>query len=139
MQLLETEKGLTAIKFQRKIPMRPRSAFINRRSCRELQYHGENYKWGTEIPDYGLRHRWFKLALDPDNGRGISELAAKYQDPLAAPPDYERSPEKLTTDYLTAMKNQAERVLRNKLHQGALMSTPIEYVPCAENNTWLVR
>ena len=70
------------------------------------------------------------MALDPENGRGLSELAAKYQDPLAAPPDYERSAEKLTTDYLTALREHAEHVLSNKLPQGALMSTLIEYIVC---------
>ncbi|KAL9000689.1 MAG: hypothetical protein Q9169_000725 [Polycauliona sp. 2 TL-2023] len=41
---------------------------------------------------------------------------------------YERGPEKLVKDYLTALRTHAERVLRNKLPQSALTSIPIEFV-----------
>lgn len=46
----------------------------------------------------------------------------------AAPPAYGHGPEELVKDYLTALRCHAERVLRHKLPQSALTSTPIEFV-----------
>ncbi|KAL8930746.1 MAG: hypothetical protein Q9208_000287 [Pyrenodesmia sp. 3 TL-2023] len=66
--------------------------------------------------------------LDPDQSRGASTLAMQYPDPNAAPPAYGRQPEDLAKDYLTALRCHAERVLRHKLPQSALSSTPVEYV-----------
>ncbi|KAL8653946.1 MAG: hypothetical protein Q9226_003636 [Calogaya cf. arnoldii] len=94
----------------------------------ELQYNDQGYKWGFQISDFGQRHQWFKLGLDPSQSRGSSVLARKYPDPMASFPAYGHSPEKLVKDYLTALRCHAERVLRNKLPQSALISTPVEYV-----------
>lgn len=52
----------------------------------------------------------------------------EYPDPNAAPPAYGRGPEELVKDYLTALRVHAERVLRHKLPESALDSTPIEFV-----------
>lgn len=46
----------------------------------------------------------------------------------AAPPGYDHDPEKLVTDYLTALRDHAEKVLRWKLPESALTSTPIEFM-----------
>lgn len=98
-------------------------------STSEIQYSDENYKWGFQIGDYGPRHQWFKLALDPTHCNGASSaLARDYPDSNASPPEYIHSPEKLVTDYLTALRKHAELVLRNKLPESALTSTPIEFV-----------
>lgn len=66
--------------------------------------------------------------LDPEQQRSTSALAIEYPDPLAAPPAYGHSPEALVKDYLTALRNHAETILRYKLQQSALTSTPVEYV-----------
>ncbi|KAL9003360.1 MAG: hypothetical protein Q9188_003754 [Gyalolechia gomerana] len=66
--------------------------------------------------------------LDPEQQRSTSALAIEYPDPLAAPPAYGHSPEALVKDYLTALRNHAETILRYKLPQSALTSTPVEYV-----------
>lgn len=47
---------------------------------------------------------------------------------MAAPPGYDIPAEKLVTDYLTALRKHAERVLRYKLPHSALLSTPLEFV-----------
>ncbi|KAL8693927.1 MAG: hypothetical protein Q9218_001341 [Villophora microphyllina] len=94
----------------------------------EIQYSDDGYKWGFQIDDFGQRHQWFKLGLDPSQLRATSDLARQYPDPNAAPPAYGHSPEKLVKDYLTALRSHAERVLRQKLPQSALASTPVEYV-----------
>lgn len=95
----------------------------------EIQYSSGSYKWGFQIPDYGQRHQWFKLGLDPAHGRSSSStLARDFPDPNAAPPEYNHSPEKLVTDYLTALKKHAEQVLRYKLPKSTLISTPIEFI-----------
>lgn len=51
-----------------------------------------------------------------------------FPDPVAAPPAYETSPEKLVKDYLTALRKHAEQVLRYKLPQSAFQSTDIEFI-----------
>ena len=47
---------------------------------------------------------------------------------MAAPPGYDTSPEKLVTDYLTALRKHAEQILRYKLPSSALQSIPIEFI-----------
>lgn len=95
---------------------------------REIQYDGQNYKWGFQIGDFGLRHQWFKLDLDPSQQHGTSDLAKSFPDPMASPPGYGIPTEKLVTDYLTSLRKHAEQVLRYKLPQSALQSTPLEFV-----------
>lgn len=94
----------------------------------ELQYDGHNYKWGYQIGEDEQRHQWFKLDLDPTQSRGTSGLAHCLPDPMAAPPGYDISPEKLVTDYLTALRKHAEQSLRYRLPKGALKSTSIEFI-----------
>ena len=97
--------------------------------CREIAYDGENYKWGFQIEESTQRHQLFKLDLDPSQVLE-SPLASKYVDPVRAPPGYD--PPKLVTDFLTGMRQHAERTLRYKLPQSALLSTPIEYIVCSQ-------
>ena len=97
-------------------------------SCREIKYDGQNYKWGFQIGDSELRQQWFKLELDPSQLRGTSDLARRFPDYTAEPPQYNMSTEKIVIDYLTALRKHAEQVLRHKLPAGALMSTPLEFV-----------
>lgn len=92
----------------------------------QIIYDGENYKWGFQIQESAQRQKWFKLDLDPSQVRD-SPLIAKYHDPLAAPPSYD-SAEKPTKDYLTALREHTERVLRHNIPESALLSTPIEYI-----------
>ncbi|KAL8681934.1 MAG: hypothetical protein Q9186_001942 [Xanthomendoza sp. 1 TL-2023] len=94
----------------------------------EIQYNDQGCKWGFQIGDFGQRHQWFKLGLDPTQSRGTSDLAKKFLDPNAAPPAYDHGPEDLTKDYLTALRSHAERVLRHKLPESALESTPVEFI-----------
>ena len=82
---------------------------------REVQYDGQDSKWGFQIDDSGLRHQWFKLYLDPSQRHGSSNLAAQYADPTASPPGYDTSAERIVTDYLTALRKHAEQILRYKV------------------------
>ena len=60
----------------------------------------------------------------------ISELSCKNNSltPFAAPPGYNITSEKMTSDYLTGLRLHVESVLQTKLPQGALLSTAIEYI-----------
>lgn len=80
------------------------------------------------MDDFEPRHQWFKLDLDPTQSRGISDLSRRYPDEHALPPSYSMSPEKLCADYLTAIRQHIEQVLKHKLPQSVLRSTPIEYI-----------
>ncbi|KAL9606121.1 MAG: hypothetical protein Q9179_000691 [Wetmoreana sp. 5 TL-2023] len=94
----------------------------------ELQYDSQGYKWGFQIGDFGQRHQFFKLGLDPSQSRNTSDLARQYPDLHAAPPAYVHGPEELVKDYMTALRSHAECILRHKLPQSALNSTPVEFV-----------
>ena len=85
-------------------------------------------KWGFQVDDYGLRHQWFKLDLDPTQSRGISDLSRQFPDQHALPPGYSASSEKLCTDYLGALRAHTEEVLKFKLPSSIIKSTPIEYI-----------
>jgi len=85
----------------------------------ELRYEGDKCHWGFQVDDFGSRHQWFKLDLDPSQARGVSDLSRQYPDQNA---------EKLCTDYLTALRAHTEQVLKHKLPQSVLRSTPIEYI-----------
>ena len=132
-------KGLRVspvIKFLRKSPRSITAQYyLWGLSCdnlrREITYDGQNYKWGFEIDDCVQRHQWFKLDLDPSQLR-TTDLSSQNGDPLAAPLSYAHSAEKLVTDYLTALRQHTERVLQYKLPEGALASTPIEYIVCQD-------
>ena len=95
--------------------------------CREIAYDGKNFRWGYQIEECATRNQWFKLELDSTQVRQ-SPLASDYVDSIRAQPGPDA--QKLVTDYLTAMRKHAERVLRYKLPESALLSTPIEYIVC---------
>lgn len=95
---------------------------------REITYEGENYRWGFQIKDSEQRYQWFKLALDPSQPL-TSGLASNYIDPLAYLPPY--NAEKLSTDFMTAIRQHTERVLRKSILKSALRSTPVEYIVCS--------
>lgn len=94
----------------------------------ELRYENDSCKWGFQVDDFGPRHQWFKLDLDPTQSRGISDLARQYPDAHALPPDYNVSAEKLCSDYLSALRTHTEKVLQHKLPASIIKSTPIEYI-----------
>lgn len=94
----------------------------------ELHYDGSDTKWGFQVDDFGPRHQWFKLDLDPSQSRGVSDLSRQYPDQHALPPGYNFSGEKLCTDYLSALRKHTEEVLKHKLPQSILKSTPVEYI-----------
>lgn len=94
----------------------------------ELRYEGDKFHWGFQVDDSGSRHRWFKLDLDPTQARGVSDLSIQYPDQQALPPAYTADAEKICTDYLTALRTHTEQVLKHKLPQSILKTTPIEYI-----------
>lgn len=93
-----------------------------------ISFFGQDYKWGFQIGEDEQRHQWFKLDLDPSHRRDTSQLARLFPDPKAAPPGYDMHPEKLSTDYFTAIRKHGEQILRCKLPSSALQSLPIEYI-----------
>ncbi|KAL8785783.1 MAG: hypothetical protein Q9213_003161 [Squamulea squamosa] len=95
---------------------------------RELQYIGQNWRWGFGITDTAKRLKWFKLALDPDKTKLYSQLAHVDPDERAASPNRRQTPETLTTDYLTSLRIHFEAVLAKVLGSEAASTTPIEYI-----------
>ncbi|KAL8773753.1 MAG: hypothetical protein Q9209_001521 [Squamulea sp. 1 TL-2023] len=76
----------------------------------EVQYTEDGFKWGFQISSDAQRHKWFKLALDPDNKIDIGYAKLDYSDPdpQAAPPGYNQEPEDIVVDYLTALRKHLE-------------------------------
>ena len=95
--------------------------------------NGDNSIWGYQIGDLEEKHQWFKLDLDPSQARD-SDLSSRFSDPPAHLPHHD--PEKLTTDFLTALRKHTELVLRETLLESTLRSTPIEYIVCSQE-TWV--
>ncbi|KAL8987937.1 MAG: hypothetical protein Q9169_008631, partial [Polycauliona sp. 2 TL-2023] len=96
----------------------------------EIQYNSDgSFKWGFQIPADGERHKWFKLALDPESTANIDIGQAKYYiDHQAAPPRYNQEPEEIVKDYLTALRRHLEAVLQKTLPQSVVSSTPVDYI-----------
>lgn len=58
----------------------------------------------------------------------VSDLSREFPDQHALPPSYNNTPENLCTDYLKALRQHTEAVLKHKLPQSVLRTTPIEYI-----------
>lgn len=95
-------------------------------TIREIKYDDEGYKWGYEIAEDDQRHQWFKLDLDPKQSR--ENTLSNYLDSRAAPPGYNLTPEQLATDFMTALREHAEHILKSKLPAAAIDDTPKEFI-----------
>jgi hypothetical protein len=95
----------------------------------ELAFDGEKCRWGFEIDDDEPRYQWFKLGLDPKQEQEVSHLSVAYPDPKALPPAYDmtHSPGMLAITYLTYLRNHIMSILRLKLGDGVINTTPIRF------------
>ena len=95
-------------------------------------YDFDGYKWGYQIESQEKRYEWFKLGLDPSKQKEKSSLARKYpgttQLPMQLSSDSAASPQKLTTDYLSALHIHVERMLERSIVKAILRRTQREYI-----------
>ncbi|KXX73604.1 Chaperone protein DnaK [Madurella mycetomatis] len=90
----------------------------------KLRYNGDNVEWGFSIPVHATPDQiieWFKLDLDPSlqsMGAAVSGAAARGG----------RNVDKLVTDYMSALGDHLMYTLREKLGEGVVRSTPLEFV-----------
>ncbi|KAF4626038.1 hypothetical protein G7Y89_g12118 [Cudoniella acicularis] len=77
----------------------------------ELRYTPEGTQWGFQIPNIIERHQWFKI--------GISEKKAT--------PVGEKTPEELTTDYLSELYKHLMYTLEQQLGAAILRTIPLEF------------
>ena len=84
--------------------------------------------WGFQIPEGKQRYQWFKLELDPKKTKETSYLTLEYPDPNALPTGYIKTPEVLSVDYLTHLREHIIKVLKTKVGEGVIASTIIEYI-----------
>ena len=97
----------------------------------EIRYDEEiNFAitWGTEILPEFHRHQLFKLELDESRKYKTTDVSRNHQDPKALPPGYDSRPEKMICDYLTCLRQHAEKLIRNAIPAPVLDSTPTEYI-----------
>ncbi|KAL2869219.1 Hsp70 family protein [Aspergillus lucknowensis] len=85
----------------------------------ELRYTGsksaENVQWGFQIPSLVDRYQWFKLGLDETN-------------PLVSNKSWgDKTPEKLTEDYLTQIYMHIMYTLEQKLGAALLRTIPLQF------------
>lgn len=57
-----------------------------------------------------------------------TDLANQYPDAKAALADGTRNPERMTVDFLTALRKHVEMVMKHKLPTSVYLTTPIEYI-----------
>ncbi|KAK0705553.1 hypothetical protein B0H67DRAFT_386378 [Lasiosphaeris hirsuta] len=89
-----------------------------------LRYNGDNTEWGFSIPitappDQTIE--WFKLDLDPSlesMGAAVTNAAARGG----------RGVDQLVTDYMSALGDHLMYTLREKLGEGVVKSTPLEFI-----------
>ncbi|KIY00568.1 uncharacterized protein Z520_03231 [Fonsecaea multimorphosa CBS 102226] len=96
----------------------------------QLCYVGTECLWGFGIPEEKARYQWFKLDLDPSQKQnGVSLLSVDYPDPKALPPGYNDKPSaiKVATDYLAMLHHHTEKILRLKLGDSIVDTTPLRY------------
>ncbi|OQU95466.1 hypothetical protein CLAIMM_01668 isoform 2 [Cladophialophora immunda] len=96
----------------------------------QLCYVGNECLWGFGVPEENGRYQWFKLGLDPSQKQNeVSLLAVDYPDPKALPSGYNNKPSaiKLATDYLAKLHHHTEKILRRKLGDSIVNTTPLRY------------
>ena len=94
----------------------------------ELLYEDGEVRWGFQIPEREDRYQWFKLELDPDLSLDMSRLSLKYPSSNALPPTYSNSAGQLAIDYLRCLREHVIKILRNKLGDGVVDTTPFEFI-----------
>ncbi|MCJ1476627.1 hypothetical protein MMC13_005295 [Lambiella insularis] len=93
----------------------------------EIQYTESDIVWGYKIPDSAPRHSWFKLELDPMQGRNLFSLTKQLPSSKASPSCYDITPEKMVTDFLTKLRQHVEQVLRFKVSEETLAVIPLQF------------
>ena len=97
-----------------------------------MRYDGNGYRWGYQIQNEEKRYEWFKLGLDPSIQREKSSLATKYPGITRLPfsiTSYDAtSPQKLTTDYLKALRCHAEEMMERIVLGAVFRRTQKEYI-----------
>ncbi|KAK3343599.1 hypothetical protein B0T25DRAFT_302302 [Lasiosphaeria hispida] len=89
-----------------------------------LRYNGDNTEWGFSIPITAPADQiieWFKLDLDPSlesMGSAVANAAARGG----------RGVDQLVTDYMSALGDHLMYTLREKLGEGVVKSTPLEFI-----------
>ena len=89
---------------------------------------GQGFRCGNEIYDDEKRYQWFKMELDPTHLVEASHLSIKYPDPKALSVGWNVSAIDLTVDFLSWLCRHTVLILKLKLGEGLIESTPIHYV-----------
>ena len=93
-----------------------------------MYYEAGQTKWGLQIPDSAKRFSWFKLDLDPSHPRNLFSLATGLPDTQAIPLSDSISAEKLTVDYLTALRKHIDLVLEKSHLKSSTDGIPVVYI-----------
>ncbi|OAP59951.1 hypothetical protein AYL99_04953 [Fonsecaea erecta] len=96
----------------------------------QICYDGTKCWWGFGIPEGKSRYQWFKLALDPSQKQSeVSLLAVDHPDPkaLCSRDNDGQTAVKLATDYLAELHRHTEKILKRKLGDSIVDTTPIRY------------
>lgn len=85
-------------------------------------------KWGFAVPEDEARYQWCKLDLDPQALDSVSHLSLEYPDPRAIQPGADANSVKLVSDYLRCLCNHTYEILKLKLGNGVVESTPLQFI-----------
>jgi molecular chaperone DnaK (HSP70) len=85
-------------------------------------------RWGFQIKESEPRLQKFKLELDPTRGHEKSYLSINYPDPMALAHDCTKKAEEKVTDFLLKVREHVIAVLKGKLGNAVVNTTPIEWI-----------
>ncbi|KFY86902.1 hypothetical protein V500_07322 [Pseudogymnoascus sp. VKM F-4518 (FW-2643)] len=85
------------------------------------------FKWGFQIPGDVDRHQWFKLNLDSKYNLA-TELSKRYPLPSSLPLGDQHMAQKLTADYLGALKKHLIDILQIQLGEHHAKETPLQFI-----------
>jgi molecular chaperone DnaK (HSP70) len=108
----------------------------------KLSYTNTGVNWGFQVSEDEHHYAEFKLGLNNVKAT-TSQVAKQFKNAHSLKLDDRFNARKLTTDYLTALREHIVRVLKNKLGATVVETTPIEWVitvpaiwsPSAESHT----
>ena len=96
-------------------------------ALREILYDGEEMFWGFNIPSSRLRHALFKLELELTGSMSRLGLADDIHSTLLLPPSYSIRAEKMTTDYLSALRKYADEYILKRIPEKEFLKTKKSY------------
>jgi hypothetical protein len=102
----------------------------------ELAYTSDDcdYKWGFQVTDVDDRFVYFKLGLNPLREREASYLSITYPDHTGLAPNDDHPAPDLSRDYIKKVSQHVIKILKSKLGDVVVNTTPNRMDPNRPSN-----